>query len=664
MKKRINFDFDTGWVLRHRNDDVLPVDAFSKALASEKVFEEEHTFSSLRLVFENEIDEKALKEMVQAIFSELYPGDKMEEALRFTVSDAEENAGQGKAPAETKEKQGESKDKSVKQGETPDYVGEVLGEIYALVGADEFKALARELSSVVPTIIERRLSEVLFAHSILFSIGDGCGLSTYLVLLAQLLAALGFQPIPKNAVREVRLPPVRDSLEPLQGAADLLGDIPDGRFGVLCFDISEWMGATKNRYFKEFLRIVERLAANTLVVFRVPFVDKDVLEDIRRDVGDILCSRSLSIPPFDRVQLRSCAEKELLSYGFTVSKAAWKYFDVRINEEKSDGKFYGLNTVKKIVKELVYDKLRTEAKKKAIGENISCNDMKRLAGAFRENTRPGMEQLDELVGNKEFKARLQEIIAQIELSALGKSDDRPCIHMRFVGNPGTGKTTVARILGKIFKDKGILRIGNFYEYRGRDLCGRYIGETAPKTSGICRDAYGSVLFIDEAYSLYRGDDSGRDYGREAIDTLIAEMENHRDDFVVIMAGYPDDMNKLMEANAGLKSRMPITVEFPNFTREELYQIFASLAQKKFKCGEDLLQAAKTYFLTLPDELILSKEFSNGRFVRNLFERTWAKAAMRSQLGGAPLVLTRDDFERACCEKDFTLNAKKKPLIGF
>lgn len=158
----------------------------------------------------------------------------------------------------------------------------------------------------------------------------------------------------------------------------------------------------------------------------------------------------------------------------------------------------------------------------------------------------------------------------------------PCIHMRFVGNPGTGKTTVARIIGTILKEKGILRNVNFFEHSGRELCGRYVGETAPKTSAMCRDAYGSVLFIDEAYSLYRDDGfSNADYGREAIDTLIAEMENHRSDLMVIMAGYPDDMDKLMNGNADLKSRMPYLIEFPNYARGQLAEIFLSMAGKSF-----------------------------------------------------------------------------------
>ena len=172
--------------------------------------------------------------------------------------------------------------------------------------------------------------------------------------------------------------------------------------------------------------------------------------------------------------------------------------------------------------------------------------------------------------------------------------------MRFVGNHGTGKTTIARILGKILQEHGVLRNGNFYEYKGRDFCGRYIGETAPKTSAMCRDAYGSVLFIDEAYSLYNGEDDSRDYGKEAIDTMVAEMENHRNDMVIIMAGYPDDMKRLMKANSGLASRMPYTLEFPNYSREQLFEIFMQMVKRSFTYEDALTEAACDYFMELPD----------------------------------------------------------------
>ena len=185
---------------------------------------------------------------------------------------------------------------------------------------------------------------------------------------------------------------------------------------------------------------------------------------------------------------------------------------------------------------------------------------------------------------------------------------------------------------------------------------------------MCRDAYGSVLFIDEAYSLYRDDAHSSDYGREALDTLIAEMENHRDDLLVIMAGYTDEMDTLMRGNSGLKSRMPYTITFNNFNRKELYLIFASLVKKNFCYEEEVLTEAEAYFNGLSDAFITAKDFSNGRFVRNLFERTWAKAAMRRELENGKLKIIKEDFLRSVSDEDFkkdlTVTTRKSKRIGF
>ena len=396
----------------------------------------------------------------------------------------------------------------------------------------------------------------------------------------------------------------------------------------------------------------------------MPFVDKDVLGRVATSLNDLMSVRVLSIPPFDNVQTKEIARRDLQNYGLEMSVAAWQCFFERIAEEKRDGKFYGLNTIKKVVKELVYKKqvaLSNGAKDATI---IGVKDARKIC-SYKDDKGEGMAQLDKLVGCEQIKRQIEEILAQIELAKTQSGLEKPCLHMRFVGSPGTGKTTVARILGKILKEKEVLRIGNLYEYKGRDFCGQYIGETAPKTSGMCRDAYGSVLFIDEAYSLYRGDDNSRDYGIEAIDTLISEMENHKDDLVVIMAGYTDDMEKLMDGNRGLKSRMPYTIEFPNFTRGQLFEIYKSMAADKFKIADDLYPAAKAYFEGLSDEVLNSKNFSNARFVRNLFERTWAKAAMRCQLEGQKSVtLCASDFTNAASEKDFAFQIEKKIKLGF
>jgi hypothetical protein len=432
-------------------------------------------------------------------------------------------------------------------------------------------------------------------------------------------------------------------------------------------DISEWLNNMNTGVFRTFLSAVAEAMDEFVVVFRVPFVDKDVLERVRFALNDLIFVRMVSFPPFNHADIRKYTAAAVAKYGFRMSPASWKSFDRRISEEKADGKFYGIKTINKVVGELLYGKQLANARR---GKHDPCISKKDTAALCAEHVVEGQtaeQMLDSLVGSEAIKTRIFEIVSQIVYSSRSEGVERPCIHMRFVGNPGTGKTTVARIIGKLLKEHGILRIGDFHEHAGRDLCGRYIGETAPKTAGICRDAYGSVLFLDEAYTLYRGDNNDRDYGREALDTLIAEMENHRNDMVIIMAGYADEMETLMHGNAGLASRMPYIIEFPNFTRDQLYDIFVSMIGDKFKYDEGLLPAVKAYFDSLPDSLLCSKEFSNARFVRNLFERTWAKAAMRCQLAKiTDISLTKDDFDRSTQDREFKImcESKKKNRIGF
>ena len=338
-------------------------------------------------------------------------------------------------------------------------------------------------------------------------------------------------------------------------------------------------------------------------------------------------------------------------------------------KEKSDDSFYGYKTLDKMIREIVYRKALLNLEYGVVSYELKKEDMIKLLGSD-ENVDDAYELLNKLIGLAAVKQNIQEIVTQIkvqkDMSNLGKEIERPCIHMMFTGAPGTGKTTVARILSKILKQEGVLRKGHFFEIHGRSLCGRYIGETAPRTSAFCRDAYGSVLFIDEAYSLMNSK-SDRDYGKEAIQTLLTEMENHRDDFCVILAGYKAEMSEMMEENTGLRSRIPYEIEFPNYSREELGQIFFALMEGKFEYEEELKEAVKVFFESIPNEVLESEQFSNGRIVRNIFERVWGKAAYRTRIeGDADILIRKGDFEAASRLIDFqeTANIKVKRKIGF
>ena len=498
-------------------------------------------------------------------------------------------------------------------------VYESFNNISEKVGWSEFKELCHEILQVSPQIKRNGIYKSFLFQNYLISVDDGYGLSTALDDFKELIEDLElFSFNTKQAVVEIRLSSKSepDSMTIPEAIEALYNDEESGK--LVCLDISEYLEKSKHNELKTFLTKLVALEESYIFFFRIPFLELEAFNGIRKVLADVLYIRAISVQPFNNDELKECAYRALKQAGYSADDIVWDVFFSRLCEEKSDGRFYGIQSVMKVVYEMLWLKAKSDSENTAVKENgadnkhIIQNDILELSPTFNKKTKDGFDALSELIGMEKIAERIKEIVAQVKIAIENKTMERPCLHMRFAGAPGTGKTTVARILGQIFRENGILRNGYFFEYSARDLCGEYIGQTAPKTSAICRDAYGSVLFIDEAYALYQGDDRNSDYGREALTTLVSEMENHRDDMVVVMAGYKDDMNKLMEGNAGLRSRMPFLLEFESYDRKQLYDIFMSFVEKHFKFDEEFSKAAMDYFDSLSKEYMQSAEFANAR----------------------------------------------------
>jgi probable Rubsico expression protein CbbX len=240
-----------------------------------------------------------------------------------------------------------------------------------------------------------------------------------------------------------------------------------------------------------------------------------------------------------------------------------------------------------------------------------------------------LRELDtDLVGLAPVKARIRDIAALLVIDKLranlGLTAQAPSLHMSFTGNPGTGKTTVAMRMAQILHRLGYVRKGHLVAVTRDDLVGQYIGHTAPKTKEVLKKAMGGVLFIDEAYYLYRPENE-RDYGQEAIEILLQVMENQRDDLVVILAGYADRMETFFRSNPGLSSRIAHHLDFPDYQPEELMAIAGRMLQaQNYRLGEGAGEALERYIALR----IRQPHFANARSVRNALDRARLRQASR------------------------------------
>ncbi len=253
------------------------------------------------------------------------------------------------------------------------------------------------------------------------------------------------------------------------------------------------------------------------------------------------------------------------------------------------------------------------------------------------NVQDVLEALDrELIGLKPVKQRIREIAAYLIVSrartSLGLTGSSPSLHMSFTGNPGTGKTTVAQKMAEILHRLGYVRKGHLVSVTRDDLVGQYIGHTAPKTKEVLKRAMGGVLFIDEAYYLYRPENE-RDYGQEVIEILLQVMENQRDDLVVILAGYKDRMDTFFRSNPGFSSRIAHHIDFPDYDDAELIEIATLMLDRQdYRFDDEALATFREYVALRRAQ----PHFANARSIRNALDRARLRQANRLFAAGVPV----------------------------
>lgn len=310
------------------------------------------------------------------------------------------------------------------------------------------------------------------------------------------------------------------------------------------------------------------------------------------------------------------------------------------------------------------------------GDQQDHHDDSQVVIEEKKDEQAGYLELDSLIGLSNVKQEINSVCNFAKIQKERRKQGLPVsdvsYHLVFTGNPGTGKTTVARIVSGIYKDLGIISKGHLTEVSAKDLVAGYVGQTAIKTGEVIEKALGGVLFIDEAYTLV--DKSGQGFGQEAIDTLLKEMEDKRNDLIVIVAGYDDLMRKFIKSNPGLESRFNRFIHFDDYKPDQMYEIFEGICQKgAYVLTEDAADIVKKYLTTMYNGR--DESFANGRSVRNFFESLITKQAGRIATSGivtkeALSTITKEDIEGCVgkvedeeCTLDGVLNDLKE-LIGL
>ncbi len=412
--------------------------------------------------------------------------------------------------------------------------------------------------------------------------------------------------------------------------------------GIIVFDLDSLRGSLKE--IKEEIEVmIEQMPTKAFIIIEDEFIEGEVNAVLTEYFSWAM-----------KIDFISDEEKEEYIKKFMDTNEL-TYNDEVINELSSNPYYVIKN---KLLNILVNSKIKSEK-----DVSVFLNEDKKLkASKENETIKTGLQELDELIGLDEVKEQIKKVISFIKTSK--SRNNIPMLHMCFNGNPGTGKTTVARIVGKIFAEEKILSNKKvFVEAQRCDLIGKYVGHTAPMTQNVINKSLGGILFIDEAYSIasYIRDEDGRDYGAECIATLLKGMEDNRENLCVILAGYTNEMQHMLDANPGFESRIQFKIDFPDYTSEELYSIFKNLCYKeKYKIASNVKEILIQHFNIVRN----NKNFSNARYVRNLYDKIKIEQSYRVTINANENVnlIKKCDIEKIV--KSLKTNNDNKVKIGF
>ncbi|MEK0289135.1 AAA family ATPase [Caldifermentibacillus hisashii] len=352
-------------------------------------------------------------------------------------------------------------------------------------------------------------------------------------------------------------------------------------------------------------------------------------------------SNIIELPDYSLEELLEIGQKIARSNDFLLTTKAKKSLAYLIEQEQVDQTFGNARAVHNLIMQAIFQKgFQKQSTQPEIFfyTVLDENDFKKPAKNEQDSLSP-IEKLNKLVGLKEVKDAVQTYISFVKMQTLRREHNYPSVpiqlHSVFTGNPGTGKTTVAKIYAELLKECGMLKRGHLVVVGRADLIAGYVGQSALKTKKKIQEALGGVLFIDEAYSLFR--ENNQDYGKEVVDTIVDEMTKHRENLVIILAGYPNEMEQLLESNPGLKSRFKKFFHFEDYSAEELIAIMKLFAKSyAYELDKDAIQL-------LQHELSIKKPKGNGRFAENLIHEAIQQQSLR-------LMKTDHTLDLACVNR--------------